>query len=89
MSDTFTSRHLGPRPDDVADMLAVVKVGSVDALIDEIIPADIRLAKPLPLDAGETEYGYHQHLRRIAAENRVCRSYIGLGYHDTHTPAVI
>jgi len=70
-------------------MLAVVKVPSVDALIDEIIPADIRLAKPLPLDAGETEYGYHQHLRRIAAENRVCRSYIGLGYHDTITPPVI
>src|SRR5688572_29743373 len=70
-------------------MLAVVKVRSVDALIDEIIPADIRLAKPLPLDDGETEYGYHQHLRRIAAQNRVCRSYIGLGYHDTITPAVI
>src|SRR5690242_7014447 len=69
-------------------MLETVKAPSLDALIDEIVPRPIRLAAPLTL-AAETEAGYLQRLRGIAAKNRVCRSYIGLGYHDTHTPAVI
>ncbi len=70
-------------------MLRVVGARSLDALIDEIIPSDIRLAKPLALPEPETEFRYHQRLREIAATNRVFRSYIGLGYHDTITPAVI
>ena len=70
-------------------MLRVVKARSLDALIDEIIPADIRLKQALALPDPETEFRYHQRLREIAATNRVCRSYIGLGYHDTITPAVI
>src|SRR5690242_14803936 len=69
-------------------MLETVKAPSLDALIDEIVPRPIRLAAPLTL-AAETEAGYLQRLRGIAAKNRVCRSYIGMGYHDTHTPAVI
>ena len=70
-------------------MLRVVGARSLDALIDEIIPSDIRLAKPLALPEPETEFRYHQRLREIAATNRVFRSYIGLGYHDTIIPAVI
>jgi glycine dehydrogenase len=70
-------------------MLAVVGAPDLEALIDEIIPADIRLNLPLPLPAAETEFEYLSRLRGIAAANRVCRSYIGLGYHDTITPAVI
>jgi glycine dehydrogenase len=89
VSDTFQERHLGPRGEDIERMLRVVKARSLDVLIDEIIPADIRLARPLALPDPETEYRYHQRLREIAAANRVCRSYIGLGYHDTITPAVI
>jgi glycine dehydrogenase len=69
-------------------MLDRVGVASLDALIDEIIPSDIRLQAQLDLPA-ETEAAYLQRLRGIAAKNRVCRSYIGMGYHDTHTPAVI
>ena len=70
-------------------MLRVIGTPSVDALIAEIIPSDIRLTKPLALPEPESEFRYHQRLREIAATNRVCRSYIGLGYSDTITPAVI
>jgi glycine dehydrogenase len=70
-------------------MLQRIGARSLDALIDEIVPADIRLEQPLALSAAETEFAYHRRLRRIAAANRVARSYIGLGYHDTITPAVI
>jgi glycine dehydrogenase len=70
-------------------MLDVVGAPSLDALIDEIIPADIRLTRPLALPEAESEFAYHGRLRRVAAKNRVCRSYIGLGYHDTILPAVI
>jgi glycine dehydrogenase len=70
-------------------MLGVVGASSIDALMDEIIPADIRLASPVPLPAAETEFAYHRRLRTLASANRVARSYIGLGYYDTITPAVI
>jgi len=89
VSDTFQSRHLGPRPGDVGRMLETVRAASLDALIDEVVPADIRLAAPLPLPAAESESEYHARLRTIAAANRVARSYIGLGYYGTITPAVI
>jgi glycine dehydrogenase len=69
-------------------MLAGVGASSLDALIDEIVPAGIRLTAPIDLVA-ESEATYLQRLRGIAARNRVFRSYIGMGYHDTHTPAVI
>ena len=88
MIDTFQARHLGPREADVARMLEAIGAPSVDALIAEIVPADIRATKPLDLPAAESEAGYHRRLRALAAENRVFRSYIGLGYHDTITPAV-
>ena len=70
-------------------MLSTVGVASLDALMDEIVPADIRRTTPLALPDAETEFEYHRRLRTIADMNRVCRSYIGLGYHDTITPAVI
>jgi glycine dehydrogenase len=87
--DTFQARHLGPRDADVARMLEVIGAPSLDALIAEIVPADIRATTPLNLPAAESEAGYHRRLRTVAAKNQVCRSYIGLGYHDTITPAVI
>jgi glycine dehydrogenase len=88
VTDTFASRHIGPRGADLRAMLDQVGVASLDALIDEIVPHGIRLPAPLDM-AAETEAAYLQRLRGIAAKNRVCRTYIGLGYHDTHTPAVI
>jgi glycine cleavage system P protein (glycine dehydrogenase) len=89
VSDSFQSRHIGPRDDDVRRMLATVGAPSIEALIDEVVPADIRLMGGLMLPPAETEHGYHERLRAMAARNRVYRSYIGLGYHDTITPAVI
>jgi glycine dehydrogenase len=70
-------------------MLDVVRASSLDVLMDEIVPPDIRLPRALSLPPAETEFGYLERLRGIAARNRVARSYIGLGYHGTITPAVI
>ncbi|HUL72338.1 MAG TPA: aminomethyl-transferring glycine dehydrogenase [Vicinamibacterales bacterium] len=89
MSDTFQSRHIGPRDEDVAAMLKVVGARSLDALVGDIVPADIRLPAPPALPAAESEFEYLRRLRGIAARNEVFRSYIGLGYYDTVTPPVI
>ena len=70
-------------------MLQAIGAPSLDALISEIIPADIRSNHPLALPAAQAEFEYHRELRELASKNRVFRSYIGLGYHDTITPAVI
>jgi glycine dehydrogenase len=85
----FQSRHLGPGLEDLPAMLDTVGAQSLDALMDEIVPADIRRATPLVLPEAEPEFEYLRRLRTIAAKNRVYRSYIGTGYHDTITPAVI
>jgi glycine dehydrogenase len=87
--NSFESRHLGPDAEELPEMLSTVGAASLDALMDEIVPADIRRATPLVLPEAETEFEYHRRLRTIASANRVFRSYIGLGYHDTITPAVI
>src|SRR5262252_4035643 len=70
-------------------MLQVVGAPSLDALIDEAIPSRIRLKQPLDLPEGVSEYQFLRVLRRTAARNQVCRSFIGLGYYDTITPSVI
>jgi glycine dehydrogenase len=70
-------------------MLRTIGVASLDALVDEAIPASIRPQQPLDLPPAEREHEYLDRLTRIARGNRVLRSYIGLGYHDTITPSVI
>ena len=87
--EPFGSRHIGPDDTERDEMLAVVRAASLDALVDEAIPARIRLTKPLDLPAGESEYQFLRNLRSIAAKNQVFRSYIGLGYYDCITPSVI
>ena len=87
--DVFQSRHIGPDATDTAAMLAVVGASSLDGLIDEAIPARIRLNAPLDLPPGTSEHAFLRDLRGIAAKNRLFRSYIGLGYYDTNTPSVI
>jgi glycine dehydrogenase len=87
--DTFAPRHIGPRGDDVAAMLKEVGAASLDTLIDEAIPASIRLTAPLDLPAAESESAYLARLKTIARKNKVFRSFIGLGYADTLTPSVI
>ncbi len=86
---SFQARHIGPRGDDLREMLSAVGAASMDALMDEIVPADIRSARPLDVPAADTEAAYFRRLKEIGAKNQIFRSYIGLGYHDTVTPAVV
>lgn len=87
--DTFAPRHIGPRGDDVTAMLKAVGAASLDALIDEAIPASIRLKAPLDLPEPDSESAYLARLKTIAKKNKVFRSFIGLGYYDTLTPSVV
>ena len=89
VSGTFASRHIGPRGEEVREMLSAIGTSSLAQLISEVVPADIQLSRPISLPPADSEAGYIQHLRGIASRNTVARSYIGLGYHDTITPAVI
>jgi glycine dehydrogenase len=87
--DTFERRHTGSPEADVAEMLKTVGFDSVDALADAAVPANIRLKRPLKLPAAASESSALAELRAIAAKNKVFRSHIGMGYHDTVTPGVI
>ncbi len=85
----FSDRHIGPDHKETAEMLKVIGVKSVDQLIDETIPSDIRLKNDLQIPDAVSEAAYMRDLRRVAAKNKIFRSYIGLGYSGTITPAVI
>lgn len=85
----FASRHIGPSPGEVAEMLAVIGVGSVDELIRQTVPASIRLQRPLRLGPPLSETDALAHLRSLAAKNEVRTSLIGMGYHGTVLPPVI
>src|SRR5688500_16025538 len=87
--DAYTPLFRSPRGDDVAAMLKEVGAASLDKLIDEAIPASIRLKAPLDLPLAESESEYLSRLKTIAKKNKVFRSFIGLGYSDTLTPSVI
>jgi len=87
--NAFQERHIGPNPAEIATMLAALGLPSLEALIDQTVPAAIRLEKPLPLAAGRPEHEALAKLAAIAAQNVVKKSFIGLGYYGTHTPAVI
>jgi glycine dehydrogenase len=88
-TDWFPPRHIGPSPDERERMLQTIGAASLDALIDEAIPASIRLQTPLNLPAPESEHQYLRRLAHLAHRNTPFRSYIGLGYHDTITPSVV
>jgi glycine dehydrogenase len=86
---TFARRHIGPGHSELDAMLGVIGVASLDKLIDETVPSSIRLKKQLNLPPGISEHELLEELRAKAAMNRVCKSYIGLGYYDCVTPGVI
>jgi glycine dehydrogenase len=86
---SFADRHIGPRKEQVRAMLGALGVATLEALIDEALPADIRSRGPLELPPGISEPAMLAELREIAAANRVFKSFIGLGYYGTHTPPVI
>lgn len=85
----FSTRHIGPRDADGAAMLDAIGLDSMDALVDQVVPADIRLDGPLDLPEARTEYKLWHDLRQIAEKNKLFRSCIGMGYVGTITPAVI
>src|SRR5579871_474083 len=87
--ERFASRHIGPNASECEAMLKAVGASSLDALINQAIPSDIRLRQPLALPEGRSEHQFLGELRRIAARNQVFKSYIGLGYYDCITPSVI
>jgi glycine dehydrogenase len=88
-TDRFVDRHLGPRAHEIASMLETLGLDSLDALVAEAVPDAIRLERDLELEPGLSETVLLERLRGIGARNRPFRSYIGMGYHDTVTPAVI
>jgi glycine dehydrogenase len=88
-TDKFVSRHNGPREQDVKAMLKKIGVNSVEELIEQTVPANIRLKKPLNVAPAMSEYQYLKHLKALGKKNKVFRSYIGLGYYNTILPPVI
>jgi len=88
-TDKFIYRHNGPRENEIPAMLKKIGVSSLDDLIGQTIPASIRLKKSLKLSPALTERKYFRRILEIASKNKVFDSYIGLGYYDTITPAVI
>jgi glycine dehydrogenase len=87
--DEFIARHIGPCPSEIAAMLATIGASSLDQLIDQTVPAAIRLPAPLALAGARTENEALGALKAIAGKNRVNKSLIGMGYADTLTPKVI
>jgi len=88
-TDSFALRHIGPRRSDLPEMLKTVGVDSMEQLIFETIPDDIRLKNELKLDAALSENEYLEHINDLAAKNKIYKTYIGLGYNQSITPPVI
>ena len=88
-TENFAARHIGITEDDVTQMLQTVNAESMEQLIFETIPDDIRLKQDLDLPQGISEHAFLKHLEELSQKNQVFRSYIGLGYHESLTPSVI
>ncbi|MCG7598540.1 aminomethyl-transferring glycine dehydrogenase [Halomonas sp. McH1-25] len=87
--DAFVHRHNGPDSADVAYMLGELGIDSMETLIEKTIPRDIRLERQLNLEAPRSEAEALDYLKRLAQQNKLFKTYIGQGYYNTHTPAVI
>jgi len=88
-TDSFQLRHIGPNPKDRATILKTIGLDSLDQLIYETIPDDIRLKNDLDLPAALSEYEYLNHIQQLSAKNSVFKTYIGLGYNEAIVPSVI
>ena len=86
---TFVDRHIGPRNAEIEEMLTAISYNSVEALITDTIPKDIRLESDLNLPKALTESRYIEHIKSLARKNKNYRSYIGMGYFNTILPGVI
>lgn len=85
----LASRHIGISDQDLPEMLQTIGVSSLSELIHQTIPEQILLKKPLRLPLPLTERAYQEHIAQLAGENELYTSYIGQGWYDTYTPAVI
>ncbi|MBI1189594.1 MAG: aminomethyl-transferring glycine dehydrogenase [Tepidisphaera sp.] len=92
-SDTFAHRHIGPSEAEIAEMLGELGYANLDAFSDAVVPAGIRLSRSLNLagipDSPRGEHEVLNALKAIASQNKVMKSFIGMGYYDTITPPVI
>lgn len=88
-TNAFALRHIGPREEEKNQMLQTIGVDSLDQLIYETLPDDIKLKNGLNLDEPMSEYEYAAHIMELGKKNKVFKSYIGLGYHPTIVPAAI
>ncbi|MDO9094397.1 MAG: aminomethyl-transferring glycine dehydrogenase [Rubrivivax sp.] len=88
-STEFAARHIGPYDDDERHMLSVIGAASRRALIEAIVPRSIARSQPMELPAPLTEAQALAELKALASKNQVLKSFIGMGYHGTHTPGVI
>ena len=86
---SFEQRHIGPRESEIKEMTKTIGVASLDQLISETVPANIRLKKELDLSLAMSEFEYANHIQAMGAKNKVYKSYIGQGYHPCIVPAVI
>ncbi len=88
--DKFQDRHIGVKSNDLNQMLDTIGVKSVDELIDQVVPKNIRLRTPVDiLKEGMSEYEFSSHIRAIADKNKQVRSFIGMGYYGCAVPAAI
>jgi glycine dehydrogenase len=87
--DTFVRRHIGPNADETSKMLEFLGRKNLDELIDAAVPGKIRLGRNLNLPAARGEFEALAEIKKIAGENKVFRSFIGMGYYDCITPPVI
>lgn len=88
-TDVFASRHIGIRETDFPQMMKTIEAKNLEQLIYETIPDDIRLPEPLALGKALSEHEFLNHLGQLAKKNKVNKTYIGLGYHESLTPSVI
>lgn len=87
--DQFVNRHIGTNNEDQDAMLKTIGVKSLDALIDQTVPKNIRSKKVMKIPSAMTEFAFLKELEQTAAKNKVFRTYIGQGYHQTITPSVL
>ena len=85
----FASRHIGIQPEEEKEMLKKIGLKSMEELIEQTIPADIHLSDPLDVATAMSEGQFAEHIAELASKNKVFTSYIGSGWYDTFTPAVI
>ncbi len=88
-TDAFALRHIGPNENDLQQMLKTIGAATIDQLIFETIPKDIRLKSDLDLEPAMTEFEFANHIKKLGDKNKMFQSYIGLGYNQAIIPAVI